>query len=214
MRLLTMKEGLRSSQRPHKTRDLYSNRALAITFVGLCFLLIVHLHPVRPLRNEPLFNDSVQARLSARCKYLRTPAGPPTSFYHRTQSDRYVDGTKAVLLRNAKIWTSRVNGTEVIHGDLLLDQGIVKAVGRVPRAMLLGMSDVETVDLHGAWVTPGLVDLHSHIGVSSAPGLSGTSASTWNFSLIKLIPYLTPQVRRMATHTKCPYCHSSGVSMG
>ncbi|KAL0946374.1 hypothetical protein HGRIS_012604 [Hohenbuehelia grisea] len=181
-----MKEGLGSSQRPYRTRTYY-NHALTTTFICLILLSFIYLHSVRSPRNGHLARVS-NARLSARCKYLRTPAGPPPSFYKRTQSDRYVDGTRPVLLRNAKIWTSRANGTEVIHGDLLLDKGILKAEGRVPRAMLIGMPDVETVELHGAWVTPGLVDLHSHIGVAPMPRHSGTTDS--NSHRMPILPFL------------------------
>ena len=33
-------------------------------------------------------------------------------------------------------------------------------------------TEIRVEDLRGAWVTPGLVDLHSHLGVYSAPMLS------------------------------------------
>lgn len=57
----------------------------------------------------------------------------------------------------------------------MLNNGIIKALGYIPQNILQlvdsNMLDIQ--DLHGAWVTPGLVDLHSHIGVSSAPSLRG-----------------------------------------
>lgn len=37
----------------------------------------------------------------------------------------------------------------------------------------IDMNMLDVHDLQGAWVTPGLVDLHSHIGVESAPSLGG-----------------------------------------
>ncbi|KAJ3261476.1 hypothetical protein HDU77_000850 [Chytriomyces hyalinus] len=36
-------------------------------------------------------------------------------------------------------------------------------------------SDVQVVDVQGKVVSPGLVDMHSHVGVDSAPGLAGTA---------------------------------------
>jgi hypothetical protein len=106
------------------------------------------------------------------CKYINTPAGPPPNFRSRTHSDRYVPGTKPLWLKNAKLWTGARNGTEVIYGDILLDKGLIQAVGYIP-PRLLNHPDLRVEDAKGAWVTPGLVDLHSHIGVGSAPSLRG-----------------------------------------
>jgi hypothetical protein len=92
-----------------------------------------------------------------------------------------------VLLRNDMIlvWTGARNGTEIelVYGDVLLDKGLVVAVGYIPPSLLDGLSQLATTelrveDLGGAWVTPGLVDLHSHLGVSSALELSGQSLSS------------------------------------
>ncbi|KAF9220135.1 hypothetical protein BS17DRAFT_787951 [Gyrodon lividus] len=121
------------------------------------------------------------------CSYLKTPAGPPANFYTRQQSDRHVPDTKPTLIRNATIWTSGKNGTEVIEGDLLLHKGLIKAVGNVPLRLLHGLQP-QVVDAHGAWVTPGIVDLHSHLGVGSAPELDG--ASDTNSVKAPILPWL------------------------
>jgi imidazolonepropionase-like amidohydrolase len=89
-------------------------------------------------------------------------------------SDRYEQGIPAVLLKNATIWTGRESGKEVIHGDLLLDKGLIKAVGDIVLRNEHGINEVKVVDLHGAWVTPGILDMHSHLGVDSLPELSGS----------------------------------------
>lgn len=111
-----------------------------------------------------------------RCANLKAlPVGFDAS--ERTQSDRFDLGTRSTLLRNAKIWTGLLNGTEVIHGDILLHNGIIKALGYIPLSILQSVAP-NTLDVHdllGAWVTPGLVDLHSHIGVESAPSLRGAN---------------------------------------
>jgi cytosine/adenosine deaminase-related metal-dependent hydrolase len=62
-----------------------------------------------------------------------------------------------VLIRNATIWTGRVNGLEIIKGDLVLEKGLIKAVGVVPKDILTALEkeDPEVVDAKGAWVTPG-----------------------------------------------------------
>lgn len=108
------------------------------------------------------------------CGYIKTPAGPPVNFHARSQSDRFSPEAKPTLIRNATIWTSGYNGTEVIQGDLLLLKGLIRAAGAVSPSLFRGL-DIEVVDANGAWVTPGIVDLHSHLGVGSAPELAGKS---------------------------------------
>jgi hypothetical protein len=56
-----------------------------------------------------------------------------------------------------------------------MDHGIIKAVGHVDHVMTAPYGDLKVYDAQGAWVTPGIVDMHSHLGVYSAPGLSGAS---------------------------------------
>lgn len=100
--------------------------------------------------------------------------GPSEDFYRRSQSDRFVPGTKPVLLKGAKIWTGAKNGTQVFTGDILLDKGLIKSVGNLGSASLKAYgSDLIVVDVKGAWVTPGIVDVHSHLGDSSSPALDG-----------------------------------------
>ena len=103
---------------------------------------------------SPLVPSNAQDILR-RCRQLNVTPGPPKDFDLRTASDRYEPGSPTVLLKNATIWTGRDSGTEVIHGDLLLDKGIVRAVGDVVLSDLRDCEALEVIDLHGAWVTPG-----------------------------------------------------------
>ncbi|EPQ59082.1 hypothetical protein GLOTRDRAFT_113888 [Gloeophyllum trabeum ATCC 11539] len=109
-----------------------------------------------------------------RCSSLRQAAGPPPSFAKREVSDRFEPGTNATLIRNARIWTGVDNGTQVLHGDVLLDRGVVKAVGKVDRRLYAPLENLTVVDAKGAWVTPGLVDLHSHVGLLPLPSMRAT----------------------------------------
>ncbi|KAH9048372.1 carbohydrate esterase family 9 protein [Lactarius hengduanensis] len=113
----------------------------------------------------------------ARCASLNVAAGPPANFHDRSESDRFVAGTKPTLLHNARIWTGENNGTEILHGDVFIDKGIIQGVGNIDlRAFGLdadGFAELNVVDVHGAWITPGIVDPHSHIGDESSPSLDG-----------------------------------------
>jgi hypothetical protein len=62
------------------------------------------------------------------------------------------------LLRNATIWTGGINGLEIVKGDMLLDRGLIKAVGRIgPGVLQKYKTDLVTLELDEAWVTPGYV---------------------------------------------------------
>jgi len=93
--------------------------------------------------------------LRARCRQLRMPAGPPNDFHDRTISDRYEAGTPPTLIRNATIWTGGVSGFEVVRGDILVDRGIIQAIGNLNLTYLSSFSGLVTFDVNGAWVTPG-----------------------------------------------------------
>ncbi|KAG6900680.1 hypothetical protein C0993_004990 [Termitomyces sp. T159_Od127] len=109
-----------------------------------------------------------------KCNSLSAEPGPPVDFYSRIESDRFQSGTPPTLIRNATIWTGRVSGHEIIVGDLLLDKGIIKEVGDISQTIIDSYGEqLVVVDAARAWVSPGIVDMHSHLGVDSAPSLNG-----------------------------------------
>lgn len=150
------------------------------------------------------------AEIQARCRALNTKPGPPSDFYDRAVSDRFVKGTKPVLITNATIWTGRVQGLEVLHGDIYIDGGIIKGLGRLDQATV--DKAVETIDARGAFITPGrvLVEqlllfsvLNSHTLVSS------TSTRIWELSLP--LPLVVQQTE---IRTRAPFSLGSALSMG
>ncbi|KAF9476425.1 hypothetical protein BDN70DRAFT_882471 [Pholiota conissans] len=136
-----------------------------------------------------------RAEILSKCANIHLPAGPPPSFKTSsrtiTGSDRWVPGTQPTLLQNAKIWTGARSGTEVVYGDVLLDKGVIIAVGYIPPSLIAkakASGELRVQDVGGKWITPGLVDLHSHIGVYSSPALSG--ASDGNSRKNPILPWL------------------------
>jgi imidazolonepropionase-like amidohydrolase len=75
-----------------------------------------------------------------------------------------------VLIRNATIMTA--TGQEIPNGSILLKDGRIVAVGAKVDAP---PSDAVVVDGTGRYVTPGLIDDHSHLGVYAAPGTDAES---------------------------------------
>ena len=70
-----------------------------------------------------------------------------------------------VLIRNATVMTATDQGT-IQGASVLLRDGKIVAVG----ADVQASADVTVVDGAGKFVTPGIIDTHSHVGVYAAPG--------------------------------------------
>jgi imidazolonepropionase-like amidohydrolase len=73
--------------------------------------------------------------------------------------------SRATVIRNATILTAA--GPVIQSGSLLLRDGKVVAVG----ATVDAPADAQVIDASGKWVTPGIIDSHSHLGVYPAPGI-------------------------------------------
>jgi len=76
---------------------------------------------------------------------------------------------RPVVIRNATIMTA--TGQEIANGSLLMKDGKIVAIGKSVDAP----GDAVVVDGTGKYVTPGLIDDHSHLGVYAAPGTDAES---------------------------------------
>jgi len=86
-------------------------------------------------------------------------ADPYPSTYQRIPS-------ASVLIRNATVLTG--TGERLEGSDVVMDQGRIVAVGQGLQAP----QGAQVIDGTGKWVTPGIIDVHSHLGVYSSPGVS------------------------------------------
>lgn len=68
---------------------------------------------------------------------------------------------------NATILTA--TGLQIEHGTVVMDGGRILAVG----ADVAPPAGATVIDGTGKWVTPGVIDAHSHLGVFPAPGVQG-----------------------------------------
>jgi imidazolonepropionase-like amidohydrolase len=74
-----------------------------------------------------------------------------------------------VLITNATILTAA--GERIPQGSILLRGGVIDAVG----AAIEAPAGATVIDARGKWVTPGVIDAHSHLGVYPSPGVTGLS---------------------------------------
>jgi imidazolonepropionase-like amidohydrolase len=132
------------------------------------------------------------------CAALRRIPKDPTG--SRERNERYINGTKPVVIRNAKVWTGEpATGTSEedaragkgyawIEADVLMEFGMITKVqssisdNELPR-------ECGIYDAKGRMLTAGIVDMHSHAGVDSLPGLNGNSDTN------ELSSDVTPYVR-------------------
>ena len=77
--------------------------------------------------------------------------------------------TAPVLIRGATVLTG--TGTRLEATDVLITDGKIAAIGQNLEFPTGG----RVVDGHGRWLTPGLIDVHSHLGVYPSPSISGNS---------------------------------------
>ncbi|WP_348673512.1 amidohydrolase [uncultured Abyssibacter sp.] len=77
--------------------------------------------------------------------------------------------SKTTLIRNATVLTG--TGERIDNGAVLLEDGRIAKVGRdlsAPRG-------ARVIDAEGRWVTPGIIDAHSHLGVYPSPEVAALS---------------------------------------
>jgi hypothetical protein len=77
--------------------------------------------------------------------------------------------SQPVLITNATILTAA--GDRIERGSVLLRDGRIVAVGAAVEAP----AGATVVDGSGKWVTPGIIDAHSHLGVYPSPGVDANA---------------------------------------
>ena len=73
------------------------------------------------------------------------------------------------IFKNGNIYDG--DGKEFIETDIIIQDGKIIAIGKdLPMS-----NDLITVDATGKWITPGIIDIHSHMGVYPAPSVKTSS---------------------------------------
>lgn len=126
-----------------------------------------------------------------------------------------VPSQRDVLLTGATIWTSGPAGV-IENGSLLVRNGKIVGVGRGDdRAFRNIPSGVERIEVKGKHITPGLIDAHSHTGISGGVN-EGTHSAT---SEVRIADVIDPDAinfyRQMAGGlTAANQLHGSANTIG
>jgi imidazolonepropionase-like amidohydrolase len=78
-----------------------------------------------------------------------------------------VPSNPPVLIQGATVLTG--TGERLEGADVLIVDGRVQAVGKG----LSAPANAKVIDAHGKWITPGIIDIHSHLGVYAVPAVKG-----------------------------------------
>jgi imidazolonepropionase-like amidohydrolase len=76
--------------------------------------------------------------------------------------------SERTLIKSANLYDGL--GNEYSNFDVLIDNGIIKEIGKD-----IVDGDATIIDAKGKWLTPGIIDIHSHMGVYPAPGVRTSS---------------------------------------
>ncbi|KAF1356323.1 amidohydrolase [Delphinella strobiligena] len=143
----------------------------------------------------------------------RDPSGP------REYNERWVNGTKPLLIRNATVWTGEPaagtsdedarlgKGYSWTTSDVLVDHGIIQKVGH-PISLNSLPEGTQIYDAESRQLTSGIVDMHSHAGLGSLANLQGDEN--------ELSADITPYVRSLDSldplHPEFQWIKSGGVT--
>ncbi len=89
---------------------------------------------------------------------------------------RAIPPQKTVIVKNATIWTSGPAGI-INNGSLVVSGGKVTQVAAGDLSGLVDAKDVVIIDAAGKHVTPGIIDCHSHTGISRGVNESGQAVT-------------------------------------
>ena len=99
---------------------------------------------------------------------------PPSATMRSTDRQQYPSTYhrrlfQPVLIRNVNLFSG--TGPELHNASVLIQDGKIVSVGTT----LVAPPDALIIDGTGKWVTPGIIDTHSHLGVYAAPGTAAES---------------------------------------
>ena len=114
------------------------------------------------------FALTLSACTSPKSKDASTPPSAPVAKSAFPSTYKPIASTPLVI-RHATILTG--TGTRLNDADVVVVDGKIQSIG----ANATAPAGARVLDAAGRWVTPGLIDVHSHLGVYASPGVNAHS---------------------------------------
>ena len=118
------------------------------------------------MRKSSLIATLAMLSFSVAATGKSSPSDTPSSVAKPYPSTYQRIGSAPVLIRNATVLTG--TGERLDGADVLMREGKIAGVGK----NLDAPNGATIIDGAGKWVTPGIIDSHSHLGVYPSPGVS------------------------------------------
>jgi imidazolonepropionase-like amidohydrolase len=135
---------------------------------SVLFVAIAGCASAQATSSTPPAPSADTARLVAMAGALSIPnADPFPSTYHPFAS-------RPTVIRNVTLLTAA--GPAIHNGSILLRDGKIAEIGATVNAP----ADALVIDGAGKYVTPGVIDTHSHIGAGGVPGDNGAQTNDVN----------------------------------
>ena len=139
-------------------------RLIALALAGIALGCAPQPQSQSPSPQRTAGTDSTPAAADSQFRgALSVPNANPFPSTYRPFASR------PTVIRNVTILTAA--GPTIRNGAILLRDGKIAAVG----ATVDAPADAVVIDGAGKYVTPGIIDTHSHLGVYAAPGLGALS---------------------------------------
>lgn len=162
-----------------KTDDFFDYRRSSPAKKGWQYLVLVGLvlsclyaipsGPFLAFQNTSVkLTSSQKATLQAsidRCNAIKLPAGPPPDFANRVRSDRAIEKSPPLLLKNVTLWTGKPEEGDgfgqVLEGvNVYTKDGIIKSIYKAEDVQGSSNDAIE-IEGNGRWLTPGIIDVRS-----------------------------------------------------
>lgn len=167
-------QGSQPRRQPHRKLPIYLLSVFVLLLYIQFYLLPQYLSVVSPesQRLSQFYTDQITAGLS-QCAQVRSPKAEyshPTAARSNPRWNPVSGQNSAVLLFNATLF----NGDTILKDavNINFSKGVIQSVDAATGSAPKSAPGLLVIDMEGRFVTPGLIDMHSHHLVYSYPMVS------------------------------------------